>query len=381
MLDWMRDILEIIHALCLGSCADAQEAVCTHSDPIAISLPNSLKEELLKDDYIYIPSDNDIPLEPQQQPFEEAPAQQSEQQKQTPGESSPRNMDPEPPTNHPRQWEYDVTSFTRLCRPPSQPTQPSEPTVSQLEILEEVVVYAGVTAALKFAKATSAKPSFTAAELYKTSKKKKEIMEELIEKCYRWMTHVKQTKDNSNEYDAIFVLKHEANYEGVRQYFMSLMPKQQGESTVITIHSMILNQIKGHQFQEQIYIVPLDIVMFMLGTHGMDYTDPRTKKTYRFDIDQYAHHRRFLDKRKPASHPFYMKGVRFIRGRISRVYHAEWSTSKNLSLEEIDGFRHEYGSNILLHEMNKIRDKVIRASECASKKCRLTMVIDAHKGT
>ncbi|KAL4293591.1 hypothetical protein AHAS_Ahas18G0143400 [Arachis hypogaea] len=31
--------------------------------------------------------------------------------------------------------------------------------------------------------------------------------------------------------------------------------------------------------------------------------------------------------------------------------------------EEIDGFRHKYGPHILLHEMNKIRDQVIRASE------------------
>ncbi|RYR48787.1 hypothetical protein Ahy_A07g034864 isoform B [Arachis hypogaea] len=223
------------------------------------------------------------------------------------------------------------------------------------------------------------------------------------------MTHVKQTKDSSNEYDDIFVLKHEANYEGV-----------------VTIHSIILNEIKGHRFQEQIYIVPLDII-FMLESHGMDYTDPRTKKAYRFDIDQYAHHRRFLDKKKLASHPFvtfcanlqqralvvvdcrcrekkiymldpinknkkdipesivklnkfvYMKGVRFSginnfldeglcwggtlnggwRGRRSRVYHAEWSTYR----EGIDGFRYEYGPHILLHEMNKIRDQVIWACE------------------
>ncbi|RYR29192.1 hypothetical protein Ahy_B01g053533 [Arachis hypogaea] len=246
----------------------------------------------------------EIPLEPQQQPFEEEPAQQSEQQKQAAEESSPRNTEPEPPTNHPRKWEADDKSHSISTNSPSQPTQPSEPTVSRLEILEEAVVDAGVMAALKFGEATSGKASFTTAELYKTPEKKKEITEELIEKCYHWMTHVKQTKDSSNEYDAIFVLKHEANYEGVRQHFMSLMPKQQVESTVITIHSMILNQIKGHWFQEKIYIVPLDIVRFMLGTHGVDYTDPRTKKAYKFDINQYAHHRHFLDKRKLALYPF-----------------------------------------------------------------------------
>ncbi|RYR02826.1 hypothetical protein Ahy_B06g081662 [Arachis hypogaea] len=125
-----------------------------------------------------------------------------------------------------------------------------------------------------------------------------------MEKCYHWMTHVKETKDSSNEYDTIFVLKHEANFEGLRHHFMSLMSKQHVKSTVVTAHNMILNQIKGHRFQEQIYSVPLDIVMFMLGNHGEKYTDPKTYKAYRFHIDKYAHHRQFLDKRKLASYPF-----------------------------------------------------------------------------
>ncbi|KAL4391793.1 hypothetical protein AHAS_Ahas03G0280600 [Arachis hypogaea] len=42
----------------------------------------------------------------------------------------------------------------------------------------------------------------------------------------------------------------------------------------------------------------------MLGTHGESYIVKRTNKAYRFDIEQYAHHRQFLDKRKLASHPF-----------------------------------------------------------------------------
>ncbi|QHO41443.1 uncharacterized protein DS421_5g145810 [Arachis hypogaea] len=43
--------------------------------------------------------------------------------------------------------------------------------------------------------------------------------------------------------------------------------------------------------------------MFMLEIHGEKYIDPNTNKAYRIDIDQYAHYRRFLDKRKLASHP------------------------------------------------------------------------------
>ncbi|KAL4343745.1 hypothetical protein AHAS_Ahas11G0109100 [Arachis hypogaea] len=118
------------------------------------------------------------------------------------------------------------------------------------------------------------------------------------------MTHVKKTKDGTNEYETVFVLKYERLYEGLREYFISLMPKEDVHAVVVSIHNMILNEIKTKRYQEQICIVPQDIVNFMFGRYGMKYTDERTNKAYRFDIDQYAHHRQFLDKRKLASHPF-----------------------------------------------------------------------------
>ncbi|RYR51045.1 hypothetical protein Ahy_A06g026098 isoform B [Arachis hypogaea] len=99
------------------------------------------------------------------------------------------------------------------------------------------------------------------------------------------MTDVKKTKDSSNEYEAIFVLKH----EGLREYFMSLVLKEQVHAS----HDS--HQIKVRWYQEQIYIVPLDIMHmncvgfsgnnFMLGRHGVKYTDKRTNKAYRFDIE------------------------------------------------------------------------------------------------
>ncbi|RYR28474.1 hypothetical protein Ahy_B01g052606 [Arachis hypogaea] len=85
---------------------------------------------------------------------------------------------------------------------------------------------------------------------------------------------------------------------------MSLMPKQQVHATVVCIYSTILNEIKVRRYQELIYIGPLDIVNFMLGTHGESYIDKSTNKAYRFDIEQYAHHHQFLDKKKLASHSF-----------------------------------------------------------------------------
>ncbi|RYR61020.1 hypothetical protein Ahy_A04g018114 [Arachis hypogaea] len=117
-------------------------------------------------------------------------------------------------------------------------------------------------AALKFAEGTSSEPTLPVAQVYKVPQKKTKIMNELIEKCYHWMTHV------------------------------------------ISIHSLILNEIKTKRYQNQIYIVPMDIMNFILGTYGVTYIDKRTNKAHKFDIQQYAHHCQFLDKRKIASHPF-----------------------------------------------------------------------------
>ncbi|RYR24737.1 hypothetical protein Ahy_B02g058258 [Arachis hypogaea] len=187
--------------------------------PLALSLPSSVQEELIRDDFIYVPpqnetqqtSNNDRPLEQQQQPCKEPTAQQSEQEALVDVAAQPRQRKNERP------------SFSLGISPPaSQPTQPSQESVSQLEILAEAVVDAGVTAALKFAKATTLEPTLPAAEVFKTPEKKIKISKDLIEKCYHWMTHVKKTNDSSNEYEAIFVLKHEALYEGLREYFMSL---------------------------------------------------------------------------------------------------------------------------------------------------------------
>ncbi|RYR49049.1 hypothetical protein Ahy_A07g035333 [Arachis hypogaea] len=85
---------------------------------------------------------------------------------------------------------------------------------------------------------------------------------------------------------------------------MSLMPGEQVHDVVVSIHSLILNEIKTKWYQEQIYIVLMDIVNFMVGTHGENYIDKRTNKANRFNIQQYDHYRQFLDKRKLATHPF-----------------------------------------------------------------------------
>ncbi|RYQ93112.1 hypothetical protein Ahy_B09g099378 [Arachis hypogaea] len=175
-----------------------------------------------------------------------------------------------------------------------------------------------------------------------------------------------------------------SNEEQQQQSQEPPVARQSEQETLIlsSFDSMTLNQIKVRRYQEQIYIVPLDIVNFMLGTHGESYTDKRTNKAYRFDIEQYAHHCQFLDKRKLASHPFLF--VPICNGAHWWLWIADVNKKKfyvldlvnklpkdipnlrkklNKFVGEIDSFRYQYGPHILLHEMNKIRDQVIWESE------------------
>ncbi|KAL4299214.1 hypothetical protein AHAS_Ahas17G0078500 [Arachis hypogaea] len=268
----------------------------------AFSLTSSVIKELLKDDHFYEISDDDSSIEEEQQP---------------------------------RQRKDDMPSFNLGISPPaSQSTDPSEPPVSQLEVLAEAVVDAGVTA-------TTSETPLPAATVLKTPEKNK-------------------------------------NLRGV-------------DRKVVNIHSMILNQIKVRRYQEQIYIVPLDIVNFMLRTHGMEYIDKTTNKTYRFDIEHYVHYRQFLDKRKLASHPFgepliedgLRKEAEYIQLNGQRtnydcgIYVMKWLETidpqkiksgkrykyRAWTQKEIDDFKYQYGPNLLLHEMNKLREQVIWESE------------------
>ncbi|RYR16479.1 hypothetical protein Ahy_B04g073508 [Arachis hypogaea] len=253
----------------------------------------------------------------------------------------------------PREREGERPSFSLGISPPaSQPTQPSQESDSQLDILTEAVIEAG----LKFGEETSSKPTLPAAQVYKTPQKKTKITNKLIDKCYHWMTHVKQTKYSTNEYEPLFVLKHEGLYEGLREYFMSLKPEEQVHAVVVSIRSLILNEIKTKRYQEQIYIMPMDIVNFIMGTYGDKYDDKNTKKVHRHwwlwiaDVnnkkfyvldpinkkpDDIPDSRKEINKFVVKFNNFPDEGVRWggtlnkgCTGRGSRVYPIKWSTYK-----------------------------------------------------
>ncbi|QHO53172.1 uncharacterized protein DS421_2g45570 [Arachis hypogaea] len=120
---------------------------------VTVSLTSSIIEEFFEDDYVYEVSD-----EEQQQQSQEPPvARQSEQEtlilSSFDSAAQPREREDERPS-----FNLGISPLT------SQPSQPSQPTISQLEILEEAVVDAGVTATLKFAEVTSSEQTLPAAQ-------------------------------------------------------------------------------------------------------------------------------------------------------------------------------------------------------------------------
>ncbi|RYR05336.1 hypothetical protein Ahy_B06g085208 [Arachis hypogaea] len=135
---------------------EAPVDVC-HPEPkkqdVMVSLTSYIIEEFFKDDDVYKISDE----EEQQQSQEPSVAWKSE--KETLILSSFDSA------AQPRERKDERPSFNLGIRPPaSQSSQPSQLSVSQLKILEEAVVDAGVTAALNFAEATTSEPTLPASE-------------------------------------------------------------------------------------------------------------------------------------------------------------------------------------------------------------------------
>ncbi|RYR78435.1 hypothetical protein Ahy_A01g003247 [Arachis hypogaea] len=213
------------------------------------------------------------------------------------------------------------------------------------------------------------------------------------------MTHVKETKDSTDQYDPLFILNHKENFEGLIHHFMSLIPGEQVESTVVNTHCMILNDIKCPQFEKDIYYVPTDIVETMARITLIQ--RPR-RPTGSMSIDVHTNasvltkensHRIYLgywwlwiaDVRKKE---FYVldsankkkKEIPDLRIKLNKIVGLIISQMKVYTgaeplMEEGDReeaeyirlngqrTRLEYGANIIFHKLNKMRDQIIRACE------------------
>ncbi|KAL4315300.1 hypothetical protein AHAS_Ahas15G0171300 [Arachis hypogaea] len=374
---------------------------------VTVSLTSSVIEDLFKDDYVYEVSNEDPTKEQQQQAQEPLVQQQSEQE-------APVNPCEEPTA---QQSEQEAPVDVCLSEPIKQGVTGSLTSSVIEEFFKDADVYEvsdeeksqEPLVAWQSKKETLILSSFDSAAQPRQRENERPSFSLGISPPASQPTQPSQERVSQLEILAKAVV--DAGVAAALKFAEATSSKSNlPAAKVVSIHSMILNQIKVQQYQEQIYIVPLDIV----------YIDKRTNKAYRFDIEQYAHHRQFLDKRKLASHPFLFVPIcngehwwlwiadvnkkkfyvldpinklpenipysrkqlnKFINLIISqmRVYAgAQPLIEDGLGEEveyirlnsqrtnydcgiykEIDDFRYQHGPNLLLHEMKEIRDQVI----------------------
>ncbi|KAL4306199.1 hypothetical protein AHAS_Ahas16G0154400 [Arachis hypogaea] len=104
--------------------------------------------------------------------------------------------------------------------------------VEELEELEELVevINTRVAATLNYAKQKSpspekVQPTLSFLNKFKTPMRQKEITNDLKKKEFHWVTNIKTYDDgSSNEWEAIFKMKHESHLEITRMHFDSLKP-------------------------------------------------------------------------------------------------------------------------------------------------------------
>ncbi|RYR47097.1 hypothetical protein Ahy_A07g033033 [Arachis hypogaea] len=231
------------------------------------------------------------------------------------------------------------------------------------------------------------------------------ITDDMKQKCYIWGTRLKTDADgNTNEYEHMCTLIAQDEYILIRMHLASLQAKSYIESEIVSAICLIFNQKNEKRFQEQIYCPPHppDIVNMALSDHpNGEFTSPKTNKEFR--VEDYPSFIPFIDAKKLTSHPYgyvfsklitYAGGEPLKKGEKEKeikasyvkisgqkssydcaIYVMKWleliepeNIKKgkyewdNWPQEEVDHYRVEYASRILLSEMNKERDQAIRES-------------------
>ncbi|QHO06834.1 uncharacterized protein DS421_14g458260 [Arachis hypogaea] len=326
--------------------------------PLALSLPSSVHEELIRDDFIYVPPQNET-----QQTSNNDPAKEQEQQSK------------EPPVAQQSEKEAPVN-----VRPLEQQQQPcEEPTAQQSEQEAPVDVCPPEP---KKQSVTGSLTSSVIEEFFKDDN----VYEVSDKEQFQEPPVARQSEQETLILSSFDSAAQPRQKENERPSFSLGISPPASQPTQPSQESVSQLEILAEAVVDAGVTAALKLLKQQLQSQpyqllNVEYTDKRTNKAYKFYIEQYAHHRQFLDKRKLASHPFLFvplcngghwfnnfpdEGIRWggtlnggWTGRGSRVYPIEWSTYKN----EIDDFRYQYGLNLLLHEINKIRDQVIWKSE------------------
>ncbi|RYR00237.1 hypothetical protein Ahy_B07g088343 [Arachis hypogaea] len=242
-------------------------------------------------------------------------------------------------------------------------------------------------------------------EKFETPEGINQITDDMKEKCYIWGTRLKTYADGStDEYDHICTLMAQDNYILFRMHLASLQAESYIESEIVSAMCHILNRKNDKRFQEQVYCLPPDIVIFapvcysghwwlwVIGTtkrrcrildplHKKAPSDER-KQLNKFTAYVFSRLRAYAggkplqkdekEKEIKASYVkisgqkssydcgiYVMKWLELIEPKNIKKGKYEWDNWKQ---EEVDHYRVEYASQILLSEMNKERDQAIRES-------------------
>ncbi|QHO47127.1 uncharacterized protein DS421_6g193650 [Arachis hypogaea] len=230
-----------------------------------------------------------------------------------------------------------------------------------------------------------------------------QITDDMKQKCYIWGTRLKTDADgNTNEYEHMCTLIAQDKYILIKMHLASLQAKNYIESEIVSAICLILNKKNEKRFQEQIYCLPPDIVNMALSDHpNGEFISPKTNKE--FMVENYPSFIPFIDAKKLTSHPYgyvfsklitYAGGEPLKKGEKEKEIKASYvkisgqKTSYDFAIyvmkwleliepenikkgkyewdnwphEEVDHYRVEYASQILLSEMNKERDQAIRES-------------------
>ncbi|RYR01255.1 hypothetical protein Ahy_B06g080127 [Arachis hypogaea] len=195
--------------------------------------------------------------------------------------------------------------------------------VEDLKELVEAVIDTGIAAALNFGREKGpslekVQPTMSFLDKFQTPVRQKQITDELKEKHFYWVTNIKTYEDeNTNEWETIFILKHEKLLEIRRMHFESLKAESDVENLLLChicikfgflifigclAMCQILNTRKIERFQKLVYCLPLDIVNYTLSSHEGNFLHPKTKKP--FQVEDYQDYLPFLDEKKLVSHLF-----------------------------------------------------------------------------
>ncbi|RYR28056.1 hypothetical protein Ahy_B01g052154 [Arachis hypogaea] len=218
---------------------------------------------------------------------------------------------------------------------------------------------------------------------------------DMKQKCYHWAIRVKTYADGlTDEFDNICRLQAQDIYTLSKFYLASLAPKTHIEAEIVSAMCFIVNQQNIQRFQEEVYCLPPDIVIFTPVCHSHHWwlwiADTRKRKFYIVDP---LHNKSPSDARTVLNTfvgyvisriKVYAGGTSEIKGQGQRncstipshlgpkdkwleIFEPanikrrkyEWD---HWTQDEVNHFRVEYASRILFHDMNLDKDEAIRGS-------------------